>query len=156
MSKNLFTEIINGNLETIEKLLSEHPEELNALDKMGRTLLMEAVIQNQYEICSVLINHRININSQEQGGWSALHFAAQEYSTPITDLLLKNGAVIDIKDNNGNTPLFRALFNSKGNGDVIKLLLQYGANKDEKNNSGISPISLAKQITNFNLIQFFE
>ena len=50
------------------------------------------------------------------------------------DLLIKNGANIEIKDENGRTPLFRAAL--RGNTEIVKLLLSYGANKDIKDKRG--------------------
>jgi ankyrin repeat protein len=58
---------------------------------------------------------------------------------------------VDAQDIHGNTPLSRAVFDSKGRGQVIKLLLSSGANKDLKNKHGISPEDLAKSIGNYDV-----
>jgi uncharacterized protein len=69
--------------------------------------------------------------------------------------LLDAGALVDPRDSYGNTPLFRAVFNSSGNGDVIKLLRGAGADPYAKNASGISPLKLARTISNYDVRQFF-
>ena len=68
--------------------------------------------------------------------------------------LLENGALTEVKDSFGNTPLFRAVFNSKGEGDIIKLLLVAGANPDSEH--GVSPRASASTIGNYDVKQFFE
>ncbi len=156
MNDNIFSLIHKKDLKKIKELIEKDNSIVNSRDKMGRTPLMEAVIINNFAICKYLVEVGADINLQENGGWTALHFAAQEYSYEITKYLIENNAGVDFKDNFGNTPLFRALFNSKGKGDVIKILLSKGADKDSKNNSGVSPYDLAKQVTNYNLLQFFQ
>jgi hypothetical protein len=46
--------------------------------------------------------------------------------------------------------------NSKGKGEGIKLLLASGADRNMKNKTGKSPLDIARVVTNFNLLQFFE
>ena len=66
-------------------------------------------------------------------------------------MLLKAGAEIDACDGYGNTPLFRAVFNYREDGETIRALVAGGANPDRSNKSGISPRSLAKTIANYNV-----
>jgi ankyrin repeat protein len=65
-------------------------------------------------------------------GNSALHYAAQEYHCEMARLLLDSGASVDIQDKHGNTSLWRAVFNSRGRGDVISILLKAGARLPEE------------------------
>lgn len=125
-------------------------------DRMDRTKLMYAVIDKDINLIKNLIK-RCDVNKQDRKGWTALHFAAQEYHCGIVKLLLEHGASIDIEDANGNTPLWQAVFNAtdKG-GDVIRLMLKYKANKQRKNKSGVSPYDLAKTISNDNVVQYLE
>lgn len=71
-------------------------------------------------------------------------------------VLLKAGATVDARDAHGNTALFTAVFNSKGFGEVIKLLRAHGADPGVKNNHGVSPLSLARTIANFDVRQYFQ
>ncbi len=84
-----------------------------------------------------------------------MHYAAQGYQASILEALLAVHPVIDLQDKYGNTPLWRATFDSKGVGDLIKLLLQAGANPHIKNHSGISPYNLALTIANYDVKPFF-
>jgi ankyrin repeat protein len=92
---------------------------------------------------------------QDKGGKSPLHFACIYSQFDIAKFLLQNKAEVDIVDKNGNTPLFDAVFNSKGEGNIIKLLLSHGANPDIENNYEVSPKSLAETIANFDVSHLF-
>lgn len=71
-------------------------------------------------------------------------------------MLLKHGALVDLINQFGNTPLFVAVFNSRGKGAMIKLLRRYGADPDKANNHGQTPIGLARLIGNNDVAQFFD
>jgi ankyrin repeat protein len=73
----------------------------------------------------------------------------------MVSLLLTHGAVTEVEDANGNTPLFRAVFDSRGRGDVIALLLRAGADRDHENKHGVTPAQLAATIGNYDVAQFF-
>lgn len=96
-----------------------------------------------------------NVNGINNNGFAALHYAAQNFSIDIAELLLENGADVDVLDAHGNSPLFKAVFNSKGREEMIKLLLKHGANKELPNNHGVSPIQLAKTIANYRIEYLF-
>ncbi len=104
MDNDIFHYIHDGDLKDIERLVAKDKAVINARDKIGRTSLMEYAIANNPEFCRFFIEHGADVNLQENGGWTALHFAAQEYSAEIVELLLKNDALVDVKDNFGNTP----------------------------------------------------
>lgn len=61
---------------------------------------------------------------------------------------------VDAQDAFGNTPLFRAVFNSRGQGETVEELLRAGANPDLPNHSGVTPRGLAHSIANYDVAQF--
>ncbi len=128
---------------------------LNFADRDGRTLLFYAVLENNLDIVKLLIKEGANLNVKDKLGWSPLHYAINEHNPEMVKLLITNGAKINVKDSFGNTPIWRAVFASKGRGDIIELLLLNGADPAIKNNSGISAIDLAKTIANYDVKQFF-
>jgi ankyrin repeat protein len=124
-------------------------------DKQGRTSLHQAAAGgNAFEV-QLLLNGGADVNAQDTNGWSPLHFAAQACSADCTDLLLHAGADVTLKDSFGNTALFRAVFASRGEGEVIKLLRAAGADPYATNSHGVSPLSLARSIANFNVAMHF-
>jgi ankyrin repeat protein len=62
--------------------------------------------------------------------------------------------MVDAQDTWGNTPLWRAVFESRGRGDTIQALLAAGAKPDLPNQSGVTPRQLAERIGNFDVAQF--
>ncbi|NNM45400.1 ankyrin repeat domain-containing protein [Knoellia sp. DB2414S] len=54
------------------------------------------------------------------------------------------------------TPLWVAVFESKGRGDAIQLLLDSGADPNVLNGSGRSPRDLAGTIANYDVSRYFE
>jgi ankyrin repeat protein len=94
--------------------------------------------------------------ASDDNGWTPLHFAAQSRAKDIAKLLLDVGAPIDPRDAHGNTPLSTAVFNSRGDGNLIKLLRERGADPHATNNYGVSPLKLARTIANYDIRQFFN
>jgi ankyrin repeat protein len=153
---DLFDALLTEDLTLLTELL-EAGCDVNVQDEEGRTALIQAAIYNNVEVVHILIQNGANVNTRDFfGGNAALHFTAQNYSLEILQILLINKAEVDIQDINGNTPLFKAVFNSNGKGAVIKQLLLHGADRNLKNNQGVSPLELANTITHYNIVQFFE
>lgn len=91
------------------------------------------------EIIDFLLNCGIDINlkrNKRGKELSALHIAVAMKNHKIVEHLLKKKAQIDIQEINGNTPLWTAVMNYRGEEEqlkIINLLLQNGASLDIKN-----------------------
>ena len=88
--------------------------------------------------CGIAINHKKNKRGNEL---SALHKAVAMKNYKIVEHLLKKGAQIDIQEINGNTPLWTAVMNYRGEEKqlkIINLLLTNHASFDIKNHHNIS------------------
>jgi ankyrin repeat protein len=125
------------------------------VDEYGRTPLHYAVIEHKVAIVKALLASGADPSVCDDDGWTPLHFAAQEYAPEICAALLAAGALVDAADSHGNTPLWRAVFDSRGRGEVIRVLRAHGASPTLANARGISPISLARTIANYDVGQFF-
>jgi hypothetical protein len=134
-------------------------------DEDGRNELHRAVMMNDIaRVQHLVTGKKIDLNEQDDEGFSALHLAAQEFRKDIVRILLDHGAVVDIRDNNGNTPLTRSLdgcyealtTNTPDPGAIIKMLLQAGADPKSQNNYGVRIIDTVKWGgPNVNLKQYF-
>jgi|688.fasta_scaffold1254275_1 hypothetical protein len=83
--------------------------------------------------CGIDINQKRNKRGKEL---SALHKAVAMKNYKIVEHLLKREAQIDIQEISGNTPLWTAVMNYRGEEEqlkIINLLLQSGASLDIKN-----------------------
>ena len=131
------------------------PATVNLKDGSGRTLLSKMVVFGDAHMIEWMLAKQPLLDIQDNYGWTALHFAAQFHDVEVAEKLLSVGAALDTQDAHGNTPLWRAVFESRGRGEMIKLLLANGANATLRNQSGNSALELANTIVNFDVKQFF-
>ena len=145
--------VLSRNLAELKSALNG--ENVDCKDEDGRTPLFQTIVDGSMELTSELIIHGANVNARDSAGETPLHFAAREYRIDAAKLLLEHGTQVDAQDEHGNTPLARAVFASRGRGEMIKLLLSHSADGHLKNKHGVSPEDLAKSIANYDVKQFF-
>ena len=125
------------------------------VDEYGRSPLHDAALDRDLGTVQKLLAAGADPGVPDDDGWTPLHFAAQEYAPDVCAALLAAGAPVDAQEAHGNTPLWRAVFDSRGRGEVITLLRAHGANPHCANSTGVSPLSLARTIANYDVRQFF-
>lgn len=126
------------------------------VDEYGRTPVLHAAADGASGRLQELLREGSDPNAQDDHGWTALHFAAQARSAECVRALLAAGARVDLCDSHGNTPLFRAVFESRGAGSIIALLREAGADPHSTNSHGVSPVQLARRIGSYDVAQFFK
>ncbi|HUD25458.1 MAG TPA: ankyrin repeat domain-containing protein [Burkholderiaceae bacterium] len=152
----VFVAVMKDDVPAVRALL-ESGVDPNSRDRDARTPLMYAVVDGKLNVFGLLATYPgVDLNAQDKSGNSALHFAAQDYRVAEAETLLKLQARVDARDSYGNTPLWRAVFNSQGRGEIIRLLLAHGADPNSKNDKGKSPIDAARVIANFDVAQHFK
>jgi uncharacterized protein len=95
-------------------------------------------------------------NAEDAHRFRPLHLAAQQNSAEAALALLEAGAEVDAVNRYGNTALFIAVFNSRGDGRMIRLLRDHGASPFVTNSHGQTPVGLARLIANYPVAAFFE
>ena len=82
----------------------------------------------------------VNYFGEDQLKQSPLHYVANAKNDPtnVAKLLIKNGAAINAKDDDENTPLHLAA--ASGNTGIVKLLIENGAIIDAQNKYGNTPL----------------
>ncbi len=97
--------------------------------------------------------HDININAMFSAytGRGCIHEAASQ-SIDLVNLLVQNGADINLKNDNGNNPLMSALY-YECSIDIIKFLVENVANLNLKNNAGKTALYIAVKKENFDAIE---
>lgn len=91
------------------------------------SLLHEAVYKNLVNSTLVLLQHGINPNSRDFRSWTPLHYAAIMGNAEIAEILIRNGADIFAKTNNGLTALGIVSYSQElSKQGIINLLKSYG------------------------------
>lgn len=126
------------------------------MDRAGRTPLHYAALADELEEVESLIARGESPDQQDKQGFTPLHLAAQQRALKASSALLAAGASVDAENEFGNTPLFAAVFNCRGDGDLIKLLRAHGADPLHANASGQTPLGLARLIGNYDVAQYFD
>lgn len=139
--EDLFKLIRENNVEYIQQVLNN--ENINVLNSQNQNLLQEAVLSKKFDIASILISKSININNQDYKGQTILHYLPIYKNLELAKKILENNGDINIQDNYGNPPLWTAIFNARGEYDLVKLYLDYGARTDIINKAQKTPYDLA-------------
>lgn len=99
-------------VHAMAEALLEAGVDVNATDDQGWTALHNVVgFSSLLDVAQLLLAHGANVHATGKNGRAPIHLA-----TPVTmiELLLKNGADINTKDNAGHTPLDGLLFHLAG------------------------------------------
>ncbi|MBF0548529.1 MAG: ankyrin repeat domain-containing protein [Candidatus Riflebacteria bacterium] len=126
--------------------------DLNIRNEFGQNLLHEAIACANTLAGVELIKCGINVNSQDSQGLTPLHFAASYRNQVLAKLILEHGGDLLIVDNHGNNPLWTAVFNARGNYEIVEMLTKSGGDAFQKNKHSKSPLDFAKQIGDLTLV----
>lgn len=134
-----YQELICSLLEQEENMKTYWPPEqvFNPLHRCARS-------DSYTMLCYTLVHYsKVDPNTVDHDGDTALHGSAALGQTGIMEVLLKGGAkaAIDNKNNEGNTALHRAALS--GMTEAVSCLLHYGASTQLLNNEGYTPIRCA-------------
>lgn len=159
-----------GNIEGIEDLLAQNVS-VDSRGDLERTPLMVAVQHGKSDVVKFLLEAGANPNLQDNWGNSALMFLPNkgikiaeelfkykanpnlkndneetplmkiEYDRDIAQLLIKNGAIIDVQNKSGNTALMLRVRTIPY--FMVKTLLESGANPNIKNKYGKTAYEMA-------------
>jgi len=100
------------------------------------TPLIWAAFHGRTQLLQWLIEQGAAVNHQDRNGYCALHYVAQEKRSDIAELLLRAGAKTELRDAYGNTPLWTATFNARGDLSIVRLLVDHGASFENRNHAG--------------------
>ncbi|MDX2083197.1 MAG: ankyrin repeat domain-containing protein [Rickettsiales bacterium] len=137
----------------------------NVAQVAGLNSLMSAVAANDIAGVRFFSKGGLSlINQKNIGGATALSIACRNNNFAIAQLLIENGADVNIADNEGWTPLMRAALS--GSNDIINLLLSKNANAALSNSVNESAIihaassdcdkCLALMFEKFNFIKLMD
>lgn len=116
------------------------------IDEFGRNKLHHVANNGAYHVLREMLSECVDVNAQDNNGWTALHFAAQSSHFETIDLLLEYKADPNIHDKQGNGPLWTAAMNANGKYHGVLSLLKAHADPFHKNKYGRSPQYIANLI----------
>jgi uncharacterized protein len=125
-------------------------------DRSGREPLHYAALEDDADLVLLLLRQGADVNATDRDGFTPLHFAAQSYAVAAAEFLLSNGADVHAENRYGNTPLWTAVFESRGRGDIIRLLLSHGARIDQRNKADMTALDLARSIGNYDVARYLN
>ncbi|QPC78184.1 hypothetical protein HYE68_008936 [Fusarium pseudograminearum] len=129
--------------ETIFKYLIELGVNLAAINNHGYSVLSLAAHSKAQNVVNYIVQlEDVDVNQQDQlSAIVPLISAAMSGSLDIARLLVKNGALLEVSNSDGNTPLHHA--SAYGHPEVARFLLEKGANIESRNNNQKTPFLLA-------------
>ena len=92
---------------------------------MAANSVVEAVKSGDLEAVRALVKQRVNVNTPEADGMTALHWAVRAHDAAAAQLLIRSGANVKAANRYGITPLSLAATN--GDAEMTDLLLKAGA-----------------------------
>ncbi|POI30516.1 hypothetical protein CIB84_005733, partial [Bambusicola thoracicus] len=141
----LFKHIASGNQEEVERLLSQGDSDKDTVQKMCHPLCY-------CDKCEKLVSGKLNDPSiitpfsRDDRGYTPLHIAAICGQTPLVDLLVAKGAIVNATDYHGSTPLHLACQKGYQNVTCVKALVYYDVHScrlDIGNEKGDTPLHIA-------------
>uniref|UniRef100_A0A3B4TFC1 Euchromatic histone-lysine N-methyltransferase 1b n=1 Tax=Seriola dumerili TaxID=41447 RepID=A0A3B4TFC1_SERDU len=143
----------NNHMETVLYLLRAGASASHK-DVEGFTCLHLAAKSGHYNIVEHLLNTGlININCQDDGGWTAMIWATEYKHVDQVKLLLSKGADISIRDKEENICLHWAAFS--GSVEIAELLLNAHCDLQVVNIHGDSPLHIAARENRLDCVSLF-
>ena len=139
----IFEAATTGKINNVLRLLARDPQLVNAYAGDGFQALGLACFFGHLDVAEYLVKAGAPINSPSRNELSAapIQSAAAAGHERIVDMLLKNGADPNVREQGGYTPLHAAAQN--GDLAVIGTLIYGGADLEIKSHDGKTPLDLA-------------
>ena len=135
-STALYWAVRYEHVDTVDVLLKKGNVNSNTTRKLGLVApLIVASAYGNYKIVKLLLSHpECDVNIRIRGGEIPIHHAAREGHDAVLQVLLDKGALLDDKDELGDTPLLLAAQNNHV--DLVYKLINLGANVFHRNHEG--------------------
>ena len=128
-----FDDMQNNN-ETVLNSLNDKDNTKN------RELLLISKKGDKEKLYELLSFNQIDINFQNENGWSALHFASDEGNLKISKILIKSKIDLNLRTNEKKTALHISTY--RGYFDITKLLIESGAKINLRDNEQNLPLHI--------------
>jgi len=147
----IYTTFKKGYINMANLLLSRGA--ITITDEDILDIIKLAIRNNNTKILECLQQNNININEKkDKYDNMPLHFAIRDKKLECINYLLENGAPVNIKNKEGQLPLFMAY--DTHDPLIISTLIMHNANLNEVNNNGETILFLAVKDNNIELVKF--
>ena len=138
----LWSAVERNHADVVELLLDNINIQVDIKLQNGLTPLRKACYNRNLKIAGLLLAKGADVNAQDNYGYSPLWEAVKNNHLDVVKWLLdQRGIQVDLKKNNGWTPLLMACHG--GYRSIVTLLLNKGANVNAQGNEGFSPLYIA-------------
>jgi ankyrin repeat protein len=156
----LTTALRNNDAEMVELLLQAYQQtkaDINLRDKNGYTALHMAVATTDDKILLRLLQFDgIDVDVGNDDKNRPLHYFCQKFKSPNCSdpfqIFIEKGCNVNAQNNNGETPLHKAIFNNSVRLLMVDLLLKNGADVNLLNSMGESPLHYAVRLGRDDLV----
>ncbi len=140
---DIFEAACVADINAINRVLSQNPDQLNTFSSDGFTLLGLASYFGHISLVQFLLEMGAdpNLQSDNELKVAPLHSASAISDFAIAELLIKNGADVNARQMAGVTPLHSAAHN--GQTELVKLLIDNGADINAMMGNGHTPLGMA-------------
>lgn len=141
----------------VKNIIETSSIDLNIKDTNGTYLLEYVVMFNQIELVELLLDRGVRIDIVDDSSRSFLYNVIKfSHIQILVKVLEKNKnsigkSILEIKDNNGNIPLFYSI--KFYNTECVNILIKYTNNFYIKNNDGDNALHLSIKSQNFELFK---
>jgi len=138
LGERLHAAVRAGNVTEVRQVLAAGAD-VNALDSLGGTPLLDAAWSGNLEITSLLLANGADVNARHtEAGSTALEYAVLTSRPEIVRALLAAKARVDIRYKDGETVLHTAA--AKGNREIVASLIGAGAPIKAIDNNDNTPL----------------
>ena len=119
-------------------ILLERGADTEARDaRLHQSPLFKASERGHVEVCRLLLEHNADVKSEDNLGFTPLHFADGE---EVAGLLLKHGADANALDNDGRSPLHHLSY--LGHLGAARVLLEHGVDSNTRDADNATPLHM--------------
>mmetsp|Transcript_158 Transcript_158/g.407 ORF Transcript_158/g.407 Transcript_158/m.407 type:complete len:171 (+) Transcript_158:62-574(+) len=152
----IFEAARSGDIGSMNSFMDTDDFDIDATDDKGNTALHCAAATGEAAAGSLLVECDADVNARDVQGNTPLMLAGMNDKRLVASMLLWGGADRQLTDASGNTALHKAA--AKGSHDVAWLIVENGGDITVrvKNADGKTPVDLAKESGNTELIELME
>lgn len=139
--------MISGDTPWAVRMI-ESGMDVNSVDAVGNTLLMQSVQRDNASLFDYLLKRRARLNTRNRNGETALSLAAYRGNLPFVQRLVHAGADVNFY---GWPPLVYAAFN--GHAAVVDYLLKMGAEVNATTANGSTALLFASRFGHIQVVE---